>query len=493
VAHTDVLIIGAGLSGVGAACYLRRNCPDRSVLILEARDTIGGTWDLFRYPGIRSDSDMHTLGYSFRPWSDPKAIADGPSILAYVQETAREYRLQDSIRFGHRVISADWDGTEARWTVRVRRGDEPEPITFTCSFLYACTGYYRYDEGYTPSFPGIERFAGTVVHPQHWPADLDYAGQRVVVIGSGATAVTLVPAMAARVAHITLLQRSPTYVVARPNRDPLADRIRKLLPERTALTAVRWKNALLGMVFYGLSRRRPALMRSLLRKGAIKNLPPGYDVDTHFTPAYEPWDQRMCLAPDADFFRAIASGKASVVTDTIDTFTEGGIRLASGHELGADLVVTATGLNLLAIGGIDLTVDGRQIDLGSSIAYKGMMLCGVPNFAWTIGYSNASWTLKADLVAQYVCRLLNRMTADGYATVTPQPPPPGTDLQPMIDLKSGYVLRSLAGLPKQGATAPWRLHQNYIRDVRLLKRGPIDDGVVFTTKRLLVDGSTVTR
>jgi cation diffusion facilitator CzcD-associated flavoprotein CzcO len=480
--HMDVLIVGAGLSGIGAACHLQRECPDRSVLIVEARDGVGGTWDLFRYPGVRSDSDMHTLGYSFRPWRDPKAIADGPSILSYVQDTAREYGVLDRIRFRHRVTTAAWDSDQALWTVHMRRDGDPEPVAVTCSFLYACTGYYRYDEGYTPPFAGLERFAGTVVHPQHWPADLDYAGRRVVVIGSGATAVTVVPAMADRAAHVTMLQRSPSYVLPLPNRDPIAERLRRLLPESAALHAVRWKNVLLGMAVYGLSRRRPERMKALLRKAAVRHLPAGYDVDTHFTPRYQPWDQRMCLVPDADLFRAIAAGKASVVTDHIETFTESGIRLRSGRDLPADLVVTATGLNLLPIGGIELTVDGSRVELGSTVAYKGMMLCGVPNFAWTIGYTNASWTLKADLVAQYVCRLLNHMSANGYATVAPQAPPPGASLRPIIDLESGYVLRSLAALPKQAASTPWRLHQNYLRDVRVLRRGPIDDSVVFTTR-----------
>ncbi|HEX6499709.1 MAG TPA: NAD(P)/FAD-dependent oxidoreductase [Micromonosporaceae bacterium] len=479
VEHTDVLIVGAGLSGVGAACHLRRECPDRSVVILEARASIGGTWDLFRYPGVRSDSDMHTLGYSFRPWSDPKAIADGPAILSYVRDTAREYGLLDRIRLRQRVVSAAWDSGTTRWTVTVERGDDPQPYTMTCDFLYICSGYYRYDEGYTPDFPGIDRFAGTVVHPQHWPDDLDYTGKRVVVVGSGATAVTLVPAMAEQAAHVTMLQRSPTYIFSRPNRDPIAERLRRLLPESTALTAVRWKNALLGLAFYQLSRRRPNLVKAMLRKAAVRQLPPGYDVDTHFAPTYQPWDQRMCLIPDGDLFRAISDGRASVVTDHIESFTEKGIRLVSGRELDADVVVTATGLNLLALGGIALTVDGRRVDLGSTIAYKGMMFCGVPNLAWTIGYTNASWTLKADLVAQYVCRVLRHMARHGYTTVTPLPPA-GDEVHPIIDLRSGYVLRSLSELPKQGATTPWRLHQNYVKDVRLLRRGPIDDAVRFT-------------
>jgi monooxygenase len=480
--QVDVLIVGAGLSGIGAACHLRRECPERTVAILEARQDLGGTWDLFRYPGVRSDSDMHTLGYCFRPWTDPKAIADGPSILAYLRDTAREYALGERIRFGHRVTSAAWDGERALWTVTAERAGDAGPVTVTCSFLYVCSGYYRYDEGYTPALPGIERFRGTVVHPQHWPAGLDYAGRRVVVIGSGATAVTLVPAMTDRAAHVTMLQRSPTYVLSRPNRDPVADLLGRLLPTRAGPAAVRWKNALVTLGFFELSRRRPELVKRMLRQGAVQQLPPGYDVDTHFAPRYDPWDQRLCLVPDGDLFRAIRAGTASVVTAEIDTFTPDGIRLESGAELLADLVVTATGLNLLAFGGIRFSVDGEPVDVGATVAYKGMMLCGVPNLFWTIGYSNASWTLKADLVAQYVCRLLRHLRAHGYATVTPVPPPEPGEV-PIIDLQAGYVLRSLAALPKQGARAPWRLHQNYVRDVRLLRRGPIDDEVRFGTRR----------
>lgn len=476
IEHVDVLVVGAGLSGIGAACHLQRECPERSVAILESRDAIGGTWDLFRYPGVRSDSDMYTLGYSFRPWSDPRAIADGPSILEYVRDTAREYGLPERIRLRHRVTDAAWDGNSARWTVWVCRGEDPEPYLMTCSFLYVCSGYYRYDEGYTPAFPGIERYLGRVVHPQHWPEDLDCAGKRVVVIGSGATAVTLVPALADDAAQVTMLQRSPSYVLSRPNSDALADQVRRILPEPAASAAIRWKNALLSTAVFQLSRRRPELVKGLLRKAAVRQLPAGFDVDTHFGPTYRPWDQRMCLAPDGDLFRVIREGKARVVTDRIDSFIPGGIRLASGEELRADVVITATGLNLLALGGIRLTVDGQPVELGTAIAYKGMMFCGVPNLAWTVGYTNASWTLKADLVAHYVCRVLRHMAAGGYATVTPLPPPE-TETVPIIDLKAGYVRRSQDALPKQGASTPWRLHQNYVRDVWMLRHGPIDDAV----------------
>ncbi|MEH1169020.1 NAD(P)/FAD-dependent oxidoreductase [Micromonospora sp. CPCC 205539] len=477
--HVDVLIIGAGLSGIGAACHLRRECPDKTYAVLEARDAIGGTWDLFRYPGIRSDSDMFTLGYSFKPWTNPKAIADGEAIREYVRETAREHDVQRHIRFRHRVLRAEWDSGTARWTVHAQRTDTAETVVLTCSFLFACSGYYRYDEGYTPPLPGVEAYTGRLVHPQHWPDDLDHTGKQVVVIGSGATAVTLVPAMAERAAHVTMLQRSPTYVIALPSRDVLADALRRWLPAKAAYPVVRWKNVLLSTVNFQLSRRAPSLVKRLLRRAAKGRLPVGYDIDRHFSPRYNPWDQRLCVVPDGDLFTVVQQGSASVVTDTIDTFTAHGVRLASGDELAADIVVTATGLNLLALGGMTLTVDGADVDLASTVAYKGMMLSGVPNFAMTIGYTNASWTLKADLVAGYVCRLLRHLDRTGQQVVTPLPPP-GGELVPLIDLRSGYVLRSVDALPKQGATAPWRLHQNYARDVLLMRHGRLtDEGVRF--------------
>ncbi|MDO3704919.1 NAD(P)/FAD-dependent oxidoreductase [Micromonospora sp. C28SCA-DRY-2] len=478
--HVDVLIVGAGLSGIGAACHLRRACPGKTYAVLEARGAIGGTWDLFRYPGVRSDSDMFTLGYSFRPWTDPKAIADGDAIRAYVRETADEYGVTEHIRFHHRVVRADWDSATARWTVHARRDDTAEDVVLTCSFLYTCAGYYRYDAGYTPDLPGAETFTGRIVHPQHWPADLDHTGQRVVVIGSGATAVTLVPAMAERAGHVTMLQRSPTYVIALPSRDVLADTLRRLLPAKAVYPVVRWKNVLLATANFQASRRAPRLVRKLLRRAAKGRLPAGYDVDRHFSPRYDPWDQRLCVVPDGDLFTALRRGRASVVTDTIDTFTPTGIRLSSGEELPADIVVTATGLNLLALGGMTLSVDGAEVDLASRVAYKGMMLSGVPNFAMTIGYTNASWTLKADLVATYVCRLLRHLDRTGQQVVTPLAPREGP-LEPIIDLKSGYVLRSVDALPKQGASAPWRLHQNYPRDVLLMRHGRLTDvGVRFS-------------
>ena len=471
--HLDVLVVGAGLSGIGAGHHLQAECPGKSYAILEARDAIGGTWDLFRYPGIRSDSDMYTLGYRFRPWENAKAIADGPSILEYVRDTARESGIDRRIRFGHRVVRASWSSAAQRWTVEAEVAGET--VRLTCGFLLMCTGYYRYDEGYTPTLPGIERFGGQVVHPQHWPEDLDYTGKRVVVIGSGATAVTLVPAMAGDAAHVTMLQRSPSYVISLPGEDPIANLARRLLPSRAAYALTRWKNVLMTLGFFQLSRRAPEVAKALLRKGVEKGLGPGYAVDPHFTPDYNPWDQRVCVVPDGDLFEAIKSGAASIVTDRIATFTEHGIALESGAELEADLVVTATGLNMLALGGTEIVVDEREVALPDTLAYKGMMLSDVPNLALALGYTNASWTLKADLTSEYVCRLLNHMDAHGYATCTPRRPRTGVATQPFLDLKSGYVQRSVAQFPRQGLRAPWRLYQNYVRDILLLRHGGLDD------------------
>ena len=496
--HIDVLIVGAGLSGVGAASHLRRECPGRSVLILESRSSIGGTWDLFRYPGVRSDSDMFTLGYSFRPWTEPKAIADGESIRNYIKDTVADERLDSVIRLNHRVINAEWSSETARWTVTALRttGDDysmdappqGETVVFTCSFLSVCSGYYRYDEGFAPTFPGADTFEGRIVHPQHWPADLDYEGKRVVIIGSGATAVTLVPAMAKAAAHVTMLQRSPTYIAPVASSDRHADRIRRLLPTKLAYGLVRAKNIGYSMFTYQLSRRRPGTMKSILRKAALSTLPEGFDYDKHLTPAYNPWDQRLCVIPDADLFRSISSGRADIVTDSISTLTPTGIELASGATLHADVIVSATGLNILAMGGMTLVVDGRPVDVPTTLTYKGMMLAGVPNFALTIGYTNASWTLKADLVAQYVCRVLKHMSDKGYDTVIPDPPESVSsgDLVSLIDLDAGYIRRSISQLPRQGAKAPWRLHQNYVRDFRLLRLGRITDDVRFERRRVSV-------
>ena len=480
--HVDVLIVGAGLSGIGAACHLRMRCPGRTFAILEARDAIGGTWDLFRYPGVRSDSDMFTLGYAFSPWTDAKAIADGAAIREYVRDTSRTYGIDEHIRFHHKVIAAEWSSEDATWTVTAERStpaDSVVTVTLTCSFLYVCSGYYRYDRGHTPTFAGLDDFAGTVVHPQHWPADLDYAGKRVAVIGSGATAVTLVPAMAETAAHVTMVQRSPSYVMSLPGKDIVADKLAGRVPDRFLFPALRWKNVLMQMFAYQLSRRAPKVMKALLRKGVLSQMPADYDVDTHFTPRYDPWDQRMCFVPDGDLFEALRAGRASIMTGTIDRFTADGLRMTTGEDLAVDVVVTATGLNLLPVGGMALTVDGEPISLGDTLAYKGMMLSDVPNFVMTIGYTNASWTLKADLVAGYVCRLLNHMAAHDYHVVTPVLADPDVDTEPIINLMSGYVLRDIDALPKQGPVAPWRLHQNYPKDVLMLRHGPVDDDVRF--------------
>jgi monooxygenase len=474
--HVDVLIVGAGLTGVGAAHHIQSAFPGRTYAILEAREAIGGTWDLFRYPGVRSDSDMHTLGYRFRPWTQAKAIADGPSILEYIRNTAAEEGVDRKIRFGHRVERAAWSTEEARWTVDVtHRG---QPVRMTASFLYLCTGYYHYDAGYQPDFPGIENFGGTVVHPQKWPEDLDYTGKKVVVIGSGATAVTLAPAMADRAEHVTMLQRSPTYIISMPGEDPLANTLRRVLGPRAAYPVVRWKNVALQTLFYQLSRRRPQVARALIRKGVTRQLPPDYDVDTHFKPQYQPWDQRLCLVPDGDLFRAIRRGNVSVATDRIASFTRSGLRLESGTELDADIVVSATGLRLLACGGIQLAVDGREVKLPEAMTYKGMMLSGVPNFAFTVGYVNASWTLKADLVSEYVVRLLRFLDTHGYDQCVPVNDDPEVTERPLLDFQAGYVLRSVHEFPKAGSRAPWKVAMNYPRDLLALRFGRVDDGVM---------------
>ena len=478
--HVDVLIVGAGLSGIGAACHLQAECPDKTYAVLESRGAIGGTWDLFRYPGIRSDSDMFTLGYAFRPWTGAKAIADGESIREYIVDTAREYGVEEKIRFRHEVVSADWSSAEARWTVTARRTDTGETVQLTCSWLSVCSGYYRYDEGFRPEFPGEQRFAGELIHPQHWPADFDATGKRIVVIGSGATAVTLVPNLADDADHVTMLQRTPSYIMSLPGKDPLAELLNSLLPPKVAYPVVRWKNVLTTTALFQASRRWPNGVRKLIRRLTEKQLPAGVDVDTHFNPPYDPWDQRLCLVPDGDLFRTLRSGQASMVTDRIATFTETGIELESGRHLDADVVVSATGLNLLAMGGMTLQLDGEPVDVSETVSYKGMMLSGVPNFSMVIGYTNASWTLKADLVNRYVCRLLQHMDRRGLAVATPLAPPEGADL-PFLDLAAGYVQRSLAQLPKQGSRTPWKLHQNYIRDVRLMRRGPLEDeGIAFS-------------
>jgi cation diffusion facilitator CzcD-associated flavoprotein CzcO len=488
--HFDVMIVGAGLSGVGAACHLRQRHPRKSFAILEGRNAMGGTWDLFRYPGVRSDSDMYTLGYRFRPWRDAKAIADAPSILNYIRETAAEFGVDKEIRYGHRVRHASWSTTDALWAVEVETGEaetDPEktpqktpekPLArFTCNFLYLCTGYYDYEAGYTPNWPDVKRFRGQIVHPQKWPENLNYEGKRVVVIGSGATAVTLVPAMAERAAHVTMLQRSPTYVVSRPAQDKLANRLRSVLPAGAAYAITRWKNVLVQQFFYNLARSRPNLFKWMLARGVRNRLGEQYDLK-HFTPKYNPWDQRLCLVPDADLFNAIRDGRVTVVTDQIDTFTETGLQLKSGEHLDADIIVTATGLVLKLMSGLQLTVDGAPVDLSKTITYKGMMYSDVPNLVSAFGYTNASWTLKCDLTADYVCRLLKHMDQHGYAQCTPRVNDPELTPEPAIDFTSGYVLRALHTLPQQGSKTPWRVHQNYVKDLSMLRFGRVDDGAM---------------
>lgn len=473
--HVDVVVVGAGLSGIGAARTLQARCPWATFLVLEARHAIGGTWDLFRYPGVRSDSDMFTLGYSFKPWAADQVIADGASIRRYIEETAQETGVVDHVRFGHQVRSIDWSSEEARWTVTARALDTAQDVTVSCQFVFSCTGYYRYDRGYLPEFPGMERFGGTVVHPQAWPEDLDCTGKRVAVIGSGATAVTLVPSLARRAAHVVMVQRSPTYITSLPTRDPVASAIRRLLPDRVSGPILRWSRALMTQGSYQLSRRHPGLVKRLLRRQLERQLPEGYDIDTHFTPRYGPWDQRLCVVPDGDLFRAIRQGTASVVTDQIETFTETGLRLSSGQEIDADVIVTATGLDLLFLGGMVVRVDGELVDPATKLAYKGMMLQDVPNFAFAIGYTNASWTLKCDLTCDHVCRILERLRTSGLRQCTPRAD--GAEVSPvaMLGLSSGYITRAADRLPRQGTAMPWQVHQSYLHDYRALKLGSIDD------------------
>lgn len=476
--HVDVLVVGAGISGIGQGYHLQRRCPDRSYLILEARPTLGGTWDLFRYPGIRSDSDMHTLGFSFHPWTDERSIAGGTTIRSYVEEAARAHGIDRHIRFGHHVITAAWSTEAARWTIEAT-GPDGEPRVFTCNFLCMCSGYYDYARGFTPDFADAERFGGTIVHPQFWPDDLSYAGKRIVVIGSGATAMTLVPELARQAAHVTMLQRSPTYVVSRPAEDRLANWLRARLPGKAAYRITRWKNVLTSMVYYRLAKTRPAQFRARLLAMVRGHLGPDYDVERHFTPRYDPWDQRLCLVPDADLFASLKRGDASVVTGTIERFTETGIRLDSGEELPADVIVTATGLRLQWLSDIRFTRDGAPIAFDKTLQYKGMMFSDVPNLAYTFGYTNASWTLKAELVATYVCRLLNTMRQRGLRQATPRLRDPAMATEPFVDFTSGYIQRAAHLLPQQGARKPWKLNQNYVLDVVALRFGSVDDDMVF--------------
>jgi cation diffusion facilitator CzcD-associated flavoprotein CzcO len=479
--HVDVIVVGAGLSGIGAGYHLQARCPRRSYLILEGRSDIGGTWSLFKYPGVRSDSDMHTLGYAFKPWVGDKAIADGPSIMAYLRETMAEHGIERRIRFNRLVTRAEWSSEHARWTVATRDAVTGAVETVTCTFLFMCSGYYSYKHGHVPEFPGRERFGGPIVHPQEWPDSLDYSGKRVVVIGSGATAVTLVPAMCGAAAHVTMLQRSPTYVVARPDVDRIAIALGKVLPGRWAYALTRAKNTLRQQWVYSRTRTDPEGIKRLLLAGVRKALGPDYDVETHFTPRYNPWDQRLCLVPNGDLFEAIRSGQASVVTDEIATFTETGIALRSGRHLDADLIVTATGLSLVTLGEVEFVVDGRQVDFSRAWTYKGFAYSDVPNLASTFGYINASWTLRSDLIAEYVCRLLNHMEKVGADQCVPRlrAEDEGMPARPWIEgFTSGYVQRAAHLLPRQGDREPWVNPQNYRRDRKMFRTAPVDDGAM---------------
>lgn len=474
----DVVVVGAGLSGVAAAHYLRTQCPRERFVILEGRDAIGGTWDLFRYPGVRSDSDMFTLGYSFRPWTSDAAIAQGADIRDYIRETARAEGVLPHIRFGHRVQAAHWDSSQAQWTLEAESGGQP--VRFTCRFVFFCSGYYDYGRGHDPAFPGRDQFRGRIVHPQQWPQDLDCAGKRVVVIGSGATAVTLLPSLAAQARHVTLLQRSPSYIIAIPGRDAVGRAFQSVLPRKLAYWLIRWKNIALSTLLFQLSRRRPAAMRRWLVRQAQQRS--GVE-ERHLQPRYEPWDQRLCVDPDAGMLRALRTGRASIVTDQIEGFTPQGLRLASGQELPADIVVTATGLHLQMFGGTRLTVDGDPVQVAGRLSYKGMMLSGVPNLAMSMGYTNASWTLKCELIARQVCRILNQMRATGEAVCVPVYEGSAADTRPALDLTSGYVQRAANDLPRQGTRKPWRIHQNYVRDLLALKFAPLRDGALRFARR----------
>ena len=474
--HFNVIIVGAGISGVGAAHHLQKHCPSKTFVILEAREEMGGTWDLFRYPGIRSDSDMFTLGYGFHPWREPKVIADGPSIKSYVKATAREYGIDRHIRFGTRVESMAFDSRTGRWTVTARTRDGEK--RFSCDFLWMCSGYYRYSKGYTPDFKDADKFGGRIIHPQNWPENLDYAGKRVVVIGSGATAVTLIPSMTDKAAHVTMLQRSPSWFFSLPQNSNAAEALAKVLPRSFAFRLVRWWRIVFQQIMYKVIRARPEKSGERLLNLVREQLPAGYDVEKHFKPRYNPWDQRLCVVPDGDFFKAISAGKASVETDEIDAFVEEGVRLKSGKILPADIIVTATGLELEAMGGAKASVDGRPVNLGQTFTYRGFACSGLPNLAFVFGYTNSSWTLRADLISHYVCRLINFMDRNGYDIATPVNDDPSLKPEPFLNLTSGYIMRAADRLPKQGDRDPWRNPQSYFRDIAILRHGKIDDGVM---------------
>jgi cation diffusion facilitator CzcD-associated flavoprotein CzcO len=474
--HADLIIVGAGISGIDAAYRLKTRCPDRSWLILEARERIGGTWDLFRFPGVRSDSDMFTLGFPFRPWRSDLSIVDGPSIRQYVEDTAREYAIFDKIRFGHKAVRANWSSKDARWTIEAEEAGRT--LRLTSSFLYFASGYYDYAAGHRPRWDGEEDFRGRIVHPQFWPEDVDYAGKRIAVIGSGATAVTMVPALAETAAHVTMVQRTPSYIVARPARDPIARGLQRFLPAALADRLVRWKNVLLTMFSFWQARKRPRKFSDWIAAQLSKALPPDYPIERDFRPPYDPWDQRLCLVPDGDLFAAMRSGKVSIATGVIDRFTPGGLRMASGETIDCDIIVTATGLAVKLLGGIELSVDGEPVRPSDLMIYKGMMLSGVPNLFIAFGYTNASWTLRSDLTARSVCRLLNRMKRDGHEVCAPRADP-GAEPRPVMELTSGYVRRAEATLPKQGHRHPWRVPQNYLRDTAAMTFRPIDEGLEF--------------
>lgn len=474
--HLDVLIVGAGISGISGAYYLSTQCPSKKIAIFEGRDTLGGTWDLFRYPGIRSDSDMYTLGFAFNPWTSDKAIADAPSILSYLNDTVDKFDLRKLIHYGRKITHASWDSASAKWTVTYLTAEGAEAVT--CSFLYMCSGYYNYAKAHRPTFTGEDTFTGDIIHPQFWPENLNYSDKNVVVIGSGATAVTLVPAMAKAAAKVTMLQRSPTYVVSAPGTDTFANWLRDHVPKGFAYGFIRWRNVLRQMFFFYLARKRPEKVKQQILELMVPDLPEGFDIAKHFTPSYKPWDQRICLVPDSDLFQAIKAGKAEVVTDHIDHFDKTGIALKSGQHIDADIVVTATGLELQLLSGMDVEVDGQKINFAETFSYKGMMYSGVPNLASAFGYTNASWTLKADLTAEYVCRLITHMDEKGVRQCRPnlagQPLTPA----PWLDFTSGYVTRAMEHFPKQGTVAPWKVHQNYALDLMAFRFGKLDDGTM---------------